>query len=275
MTGGLFHHAVYVGERDSAFEGRVGSSALELCRDLSQEAKRCAHGSRSYADSGHAELLQLRYRRGAWAGEDIYRTLQVFHETPDCRGVAQAGDEYAVGAGIAKRRQAPQGFVVALFRRADFQQINIGAGIEDDGQFPDGLHPFNLQRELQERVLRIAGGILKIHSDCAGSEDVAGGAGGIFRAIAISGFDVGGDRELDRLRDASDHRQHFFTRNALAVGISQGEGDAGAGGGDGAEAGLLNDAGAGDVPGVGQDEGVAVMQGAEGIRSWFFADQGS
>ncbi len=197
--------------------------------------------ARSYADSGYAQLLQFRYGRGSWAGEDVYRTLQVFHQASDGGRVVQAGDEDAVGTGVAKRRQAPQGFVVALFGRANFQQINIGAGIEDDGQFPDCVHPFNLQRELQKRALGIPCAVLKIHSYCAGSEDVAGGAGGVFRACAVSGFDVGGDGELDRFCNTSDHRQHFFARNALPVGISQGESDAGAGGGDGARASLLDD----------------------------------
>jgi hypothetical protein len=38
-----FHHAVHVGEGNSAFEGRIGSSALEFFRDSSQEAQRCSH----------------------------------------------------------------------------------------------------------------------------------------------------------------------------------------------------------------------------------------
>jgi hypothetical protein len=40
----LLHQAVYVGERDSAFESRVGSGGFEFFGDSVQQAESCSHG---------------------------------------------------------------------------------------------------------------------------------------------------------------------------------------------------------------------------------------
>src|SRR6185369_7913987 len=98
---------------------------------------------------GHSQFLEFRYARRPWASQDIDWTLQVFHQASDDRRVAQAGDEDAVGSGIAKRGKATQSFVVALLGCPDREQIAVGAGIQDDWQFPRGLHPFDLQRQVK------------------------------------------------------------------------------------------------------------------------------
>src|SRR5881409_887208 len=61
---------------------------------------------RSRADSRHAQLLQLRYRRRPWPGENIYRMLQVNDEAPDRFRFANTGNKQAIRAGVTKCRQS-------------------------------------------------------------------------------------------------------------------------------------------------------------------------
>jgi hypothetical protein len=87
------------------------------------------------------------------------------------------------------------------------------------------------------------------------------------RAASSARLDVGGNRNLDRGCDAANCFQHLPSRNALPVGISQAEGDAGAGGGDGPEARVLNHPRAGHIPGIGQQENLrATMHCPERFR---------
>ena len=86
-----------------------------------------------------------------------------------------------------------------------------------------------------------------------------------FRSAApgtITGFDVGGYGNPYGAGDPRNGGEHFFWWNFLAVRISQRSGDSGAGGRHGAVTGLFNNAGAGHVPDVGQNEHIAAaMQG--------------
>jgi hypothetical protein len=64
-----------------------------------------------------------------------------------------------------------------------------------------------------------------------------------------------GGQDVDGCHDPGQGPQDLVTVGVVAVGGAQGPGDAGAGGGDGGSSGLLDDAGAGGVPGVGQTSG--------------------
>src|SRR5260370_36739383 len=78
--------------------------------------------------------------------------------------------------------------------------------------------------------------------------------GGSFGAGTISRFDVSGYRYMNGASDAADTSQYCLSRNALAIGIAQREGDARRGGRNRGKARILEDAGAGDIPRVRQDE---------------------
>ena len=127
-------------------------------------------------------------------------------------------------------------------------------------------HGFNfLDRELkgQQRLIGAAAGVLEVDADRACFNHFLRGARHVFGGRAVAPFDIGGDRNLHGADDARDSSHHFLARDVLAVGISERVGDSGGGGGDGGETGIFKDAGAGDIPGVGENEDASAMELAE------------
>ncbi len=114
--------------------------------------------------------------------------------------------------------------------------------------------------------LGVAIHVLEIHADGARFDNGAG----CRNRVVITGFDVGGHRDRDGTRDTVHYFQHFVARDMLAVGITQRKCHAGAAGSDGRASGVLEDAGAGNVPGVGQHQNSrAMMQCPEGFDFFF------
>ena len=56
-----------------------------------------------------------------------------------------------------------------------------------------------------------------------------------------------------------DNGEHLVSGDVLSIGIAERIGNPAAGGGDGGEAGIFEDAGAGNVPSVGKDENLAAV----------------
>jgi hypothetical protein len=140
-------------------------------------------------------------------------------------------------------------------------QIDIGARVQHKQHagiqcgFADGANFFQLPRKINQRTLRVTGSILKIDADGARFDHLARGSGSILWTTSISGFHVCGDRNFNRAGDASDACQHLLGRDFLPIRIAQRKSNSGAGCGYGPESSFLNDAGAGYVPDVRQQQG--------------------
>jgi hypothetical protein len=127
------------------------------------------------------------------------------------------------------------------------------------------VNRFHLAHKRDERV---ALDVFEIHSDRARGDGVARGLNG----IAVSGFDIGSDRDIDGACDSLNQKQHFAPGNLLAVGIAENGRNARAAGGDGGESFRFDDARADGIAHVGEDENVgARVKGAQpfGLLSLF------
>ncbi len=103
-------------------------------------------------------------------------------------------------------------------------------------------------------MIPTAARVLQVHPDHSRLNQFARRLGGIFRIGTIPRFDVSGYRHMHSASDAADTSHHFLAWNALAVRITQRKSDARGGRCNRGEARFLEDAGAGHIPRVRQDE---------------------
>src|SRR5205807_45552 len=248
---------------------------LQFLGHPAQQAEGGAHWGGAEADSRHAQLLQLRYRRRPWPGENIYRMLQINDEAPDRFRVANTGNKQAIRTRVTKCRQSLESQFVTAFWRSHLEKVNIGSCIQHNRHsgssrlLEDSVDFFNLQGQVQQWIFRLAGGVLQIHSHGAGLDDRPRSERRVFWTIAISGLDIGCNRNLNRGCDALNRCQHFLAGDMLAIGIPQSERDSRAGRGDCAETAALENAGTSHLPGIWEQQQPSSMHVAKRFSSRF------
>jgi hypothetical protein len=103
-------------------------------------------------------------------------------------------------------------------------------------------------------MCRIVGSVFQIHAHRTRADDTLCRFRSFFRRIAVTSFYIRADRYFDRAHDARHLGEHLLTRDSLAVWIAEAECYSGAGGGQGRKTGLRDDARAGRIPDVRQQQ---------------------
>src|SRR5260370_32126971 len=108
--------------------------------------------------------------------------------------------------------------------------------------------------------------IFKIHPHGASLNHATCFSRRFLRPTPIPRLAVSRHRSPDRRRTPRHHRQRFFSRDFLPIGISQRKCDPRAASRNRADASLFKDAGAGHVPSIRQQQDLrSAMQGAESL----------
>ena len=116
-------------------------------------------------------------------------------------------------------------------------------------------------------MIGVTGRVLEIHSHGAGINHVARSSAGIFRSLPISRLYVRGHRYPDVGGDLRDGSNHLVIWNLLTIGESLRKRNARAGCRNRRKSRLFNDASAGDIPDVGQQQSTpSCMHRPEGFR---------
>ena len=133
----------------------------------------------------------------------------------------------------------------------------------------DGANPLQLQGQVCERVRGISSRIFEVHSDRACVNHIERSLARALGTSAVPSFNICRNGHYDRPRDPGNGLDHPLGSDLFAVRKSLGESNACAGRGNGPKAGFLDDASAGDVPHVDQQQ--RLLRRMQSSQSFSFA----
>ncbi len=182
---------------------------------------------------------------------------------------AGAGSVENIGACLGVGREAADGFAERIGMPDEVAlctcgKQNAGARGVDGGA--RGFDSFNRERQIVERLRRIAGGVLDRETRDPGGDAEADVFRDGIRLMRVAGFEVGVDGKVGNgCDDAGDVLEGSVAGDGpFGIGQALGKGEAGAGGGEGFEAKRAKKAGGANVPWVGDDEETRFVQLTEG-----------
>ncbi len=178
------------------------------------------------------------------------------------RGVEDVGARFRVGGEPADRLRERLR-VAGQEALGPGRQQDVGAARID--RLACGADSLDRRGELVERrSLGRAGRILNRKARRTRLDAAADVRGDAVRVVGVPRLEVDADRQLRRPDDVGDVPEHVVDRERVA-GVRQpsGEGEAGAARGEGPEAQRREGAGGPPIPGVGDREAPALVQGAE------------
>ncbi|HEY2076293.1 MAG TPA: hypothetical protein VGH53_08150 [Streptosporangiaceae bacterium] len=143
--------------------------------------------------------------------------------------------------------------------RAGLAQEDVGPRIDPDWHAAHcragGSEPLGLLCGCEERGA--VSPVLQVHPGRPCPHDGRHGGCDSIGRVPVSGFDVGGHRNRDRVSDPRDHRRGVVGVQPARVGYTQRPRDPGTGRGNGARSGSLDRHRRGDIPGIGWQQWIS------------------
>ena len=224
----------------------------------------CAPGP-SDADASNPHLPKLVDRREAAADKDVdWFGRHCRDDGDDVVPRADAGREQAVGAGFRVRGEPADRFgqVGAPDDESFGSRGQQCARSTLVNRMPGRLNSLNCQREIEQRVGAIAGGIFDRESGEAGGRRTCDVGGDGSRRDPKAAFEVGADRHVHALDDRSDMREGLIQRDPI-VRAPERPGESRAGSGKGREPEPCERARTADIPWVRDHEATRCVEAVE------------